>query len=326
MTTSSAHIDRFGSTVVGRFAPTPSGRMHLGNAFSALMAWLGARSAGGRMVMRIEDLDPRAQDARRAQLLMDDLRWLGLDWDEGPYWQSERSERYEVAVASLAERGLTYPCFCTRAQLHAATAPHASDGTYLYQGTCRNLSPEDVARRSLTRPPATRLRVPDANDSAGTICFEDLVFGPCQEVLARECGDFLVRRSDGVFAYQLAVTVDDALMGVTQVVRGRDLLGSAARQSYLYRLLGYEPPAFAHVPLLVAEGGRRLSKRDGDLDLGTLREAGISAARIVGRLAHAVGLAAADEDLMPRQLLERFSWDVVARHRADIVVDGTFLV
>lgn len=311
--------------VVGRFAPTPSGRMHLGNAFSALMAWLGAKSVGGHMVMRVEDLDPRAQDRERAQLLMDDLHWLGLDWDEGPYWQSERGSIYEAAVADLRDQGLTYPCFCTRAQLHAATAPHASDGTYLYQGTCRGLSAEEVARRSMQRPPATRLRVPDASDPEGTVNFVDLVYGPCQEVLAHECGDFLIRRSDGVFAYQLAVTIDDALMGVTQVVRGRDLLGSSARQSYLYRLLGFEPPVFAHVPLLVAPDGRRLSKRDGDLDLGALREAGVSAARIVGRLAHAVGLAEEGEDVMPSQLLKRFSWDTVARYRADIVVDGTFL-
>ena len=314
------------ASVKGRFAPTPSGRMHLGNAFSSLMAWLGARSAGGRMVLRIEDLDPRAQSPERAQLLMDDLRWLGLDWDEGPYWQSQRTEVYEQALARLEKQGLTYPCFCTRAQLHAATAPHASDGTYLYQGTCRGLTPAEVAERSLARPPATRLRVPAADDPAGTISWCDLAYGPQREVLAEECGDFLIRRSDGVFAYQLAVTVDDALMGVTQVVRGCDLLASSARQTYLYRLLGYEPPAFAHVPLLVAAEGRRLSKRDGDLDLGALRAAGVSAERIVGRLAHAVGLATAHEDLAPEQLLDRFSWEQVAAHRHDIVIDANFLI
>ena len=314
-----------GAGVVGRFAPTPSGRMHLGNAFSSLLAWLGARAAGGRMVMRIEDLDPRAQSPERAQLLMEDLRWLGLDWDEGPYWQSERGAVYEQALRHLDKLGLTYPCFCTRAQLHAATAPHASDGTYLYAGTCRGLSAEEVAQKSLTRPPATRLRVPDVHDPAGTIAFCDLVYGPQCEVLAEECGDFLIRRRDGVFAYQLAVTVDDALMGVTQVVRGRDLLASSARQTYLYRLLGFEPPAFAHVPLLVAEEGRRLSKRDGDLDLGALRSAGVTAERIVGRLAHAVGLADAHEDLSPERLIGRFSWEEVARHPDDIVIDTNFL-
>ncbi len=182
------------------------------------------------MVLRIEDLDPRAQDRSVARLLMDDLTWLGLDWDEGPYFQSERGDLYADAIEHLGEQGLTYPCFCTRSELHAATAPHASDGTYVYQGTCRNLSPEEVARKSMVRRPATRLRVPDEDDPAGTVTFDDVVYGRCSEMLARECGDFLVRRSDGVVAYQLAVVVDDALMGVTQVVRGHDLLGSAPRQ------------------------------------------------------------------------------------------------
>lgn len=311
--------------VVGRFAPTPSGRMHLGNAFSCLLAWLGARSENGRMIMRVEDLDPRAQSRERAQQIMDDLTWLGLDWDEGPSYQSDRTDIYQQVVGTLEKRGLTYPCFCTRSQLHAATAPHASDGTYVYQGTCRNLTPDEVARRSASRAPATRLRVPQPGEPGDVVNFDDLVYGHYEEQLARECGDFLIRRSDGVFAYQLAVVVDDALMGVNQVVRGRDLLGSAARQSYLFGLLGYQPPTYAHVPLLVAEGGRRLSKRDQDLDLGALREAGVSAARVVGRLAHAVGLAEDGEDILPQNLLSRFSWTTVARHSADIVVDSSFL-
>ena len=155
--------------VRGRFAPTPSGRMHLGNAFAALVAWLSARAAGGEMVLRIEDLDPRAANRERAEALIDDLRWLGLDWDEGPYWQSERCEAYADAIARLDAAGLTYPCFCSRAELHAASAPHASDGTPIYAGTCRDLSADEVARRTAQRPPATRLRVPDATDPAGTI-------------------------------------------------------------------------------------------------------------------------------------------------------------
>lgn len=306
----------------GRFAPTPSGRMHLGNVFSALMAWLSAKSAGGTMVMRVEDLDPRARDAERARLLMDDLAWLGLAWDEGPYFQSDREDLYAKAIGGLRERGLLYPCFCTRSELHAATAPHASDGTYVYRGTCRDLTPEQVAQKSQVRPPALRLRVPEADDPAGTISFEDLSFGPRREVLARECGDFLVCRSDGVVAYQLAVVVDDGLMGVTQVVRGRDLLGSSARQIYLARLLGLEPPRYGHVPLLVAPEGRRLSKRDQDLDLGALRAAGVRPERVVGWLAGQVGLAKPGEDLMPRDLLGRFDWETVRDHREDIVVDA----
>ena len=313
-------------TVIGRFAPTPSGRMHLGNVFSCLMAWLSARSAGGRIVLRIEDLDPRAQDKAVADRLMADLEWLGLPWDEGPYRQSERTDLYEDAVRRLGELGLTYPCFCTRAELHAATAPHASDGTYLYAGTCRDLTPEQIAERSCRRAPATRLRVPDEDDLAGTIEFCDLAYGPQREVLARECGDFLVRRSDGVFAYQLAVVVDDGLMGVNQVVRGRDLLGSSARQVYLARLLGLATPAYGHVPLLPAPDGRRLSKRDQDLDLGALRQRGISSRRIVGALAAAAGIAQKGEEVSPEELLGRFSWEKIAAHRGDIVINDEFLL
>lgn len=315
-----------GSQIVGRFAPTPSGRMHLGNVFSSLMAWLGARSAGGRMILRIEDLDQRAQRPEHADLLMHDLAWLGLDWDDGPFYQSKRSEVYIDALSTLEEQGLVYPCFCTRQQLHAASAPHASDGTYVYQGTCRGLSADEVARRSLERKPAMRLRVPEAEDPCALVAFEDLVYGHHEENLALDCGDFLVRRSDGVFAYQLAVVVDDALMGVNQVVRGRDLLGSVARQMYLLERLGRQAPAYAHVPLIVAPDGRRLSKRDRDLDLGALREAGVSPARIVGRLAQAVGLAEPGEDLMPQDLVGRFSWKALCNRQNDIVVDSNFLL
>lgn len=309
----------------GRFAPTPSGRMHLGNVFSALMAWLSARAAGGTIVLRIEDLDPRARNRDTAELLMRDLEWLGLIWDEGPYYQSDRQGVYDEAVAQLGKMGLTYPCFCTRAELHAASAPHASDGTYLYAGTCRELTPAQVAERAAVRPPATRLRVPEAGDPQGTIEFCDLAYGPQKEALAHECGDFLVRRSDGVTAYQLAVVVDDALMGVNQVVRGRDLLGSAARQSYLARLLGFAAPEYGHVPLLVAPGGRRLSKRDADLDLGALRERGVRPERILGVLAEAVGMPGAANGAGAEELIAGFSWDAIAAHRGDIVVDKSFL-
>lgn len=288
--------------------------MHAGNVLSALMAWLGARAAGGCMVLRIEDLDPRAQRPDAARLLIDDLRWLGLDWDEGPVYQSERADLYRTALDRLATQGLTYPCFCTRAELHAANAPHASDGTVLYAGTCRGLSAAEVERRRAKRPPATRLRVPDASDPAGTIAFTDLVFGPQCEVLAHSCGDFLVSRSDGVTAYQLAVVVDDALMGVNQVVRGHDLLGSSARQIYLQRLLGFPQPAYAHVPLLVTPEGRRLSKRDRDLDVGEIRARDKGPERLIGSLAALVGLAEDGEELTAAALVERFSWKTVAEH------------
>lgn len=299
--------------------------MHLGNVFAALVAWLSARAEGGSIVLRIEDLDPRAQQPGVAETLMRDLEWLGLTWDEGPFWQSERGEVYAEALERLSEQGLLYPCFCTRADLRAASAPHASDGALVYPGTCRGLSPKEVARRSAERAPSLRLLVPDAGDPAGTIEFCDLAYGPHREVLARDCGDFLVRRSDGVVAYQLAVVVDDALMGVTQVVRGHDLLPSCARQTYLARLLGWEPPQYGHVPLLVAPDGRRLAKRDRDLDLGALRKRGVHAEKIIGTLAAAAGLADPGCEASPAELVQGFSWNKVAAHHEDVIVDEVFL-
>lgn len=307
----------------GRFAPTPSGRIHLGNIFSSLIAWASIRSEGGTIVMRVEDLDTRARDPKIADQLLRDYEWLGLDWDEGPYRQSERTDVYLDAIHSLEERGLTYPCFCTRAELHAATAPHASDGTFIYQGTCRNLTPGQVAEKSRRRHPATRLKVPDADDPAGLITIDDRVYGSFTECLARDCGDFLIQRSDGVIAYQLAVVVDDALMGVNEVVRGRDLLPSSARQSYLGSLLGYERPAYAHVPLLIAPDGRRLSKRDRDLDIGTMRKRGITAQQIIGFLAGLIGLAEPNETLDAKEFAHRFTWDAVRAHKDDVAVDGS---
>ncbi len=306
---------------MGRFAPTPSGRMHLGNVLSCLVAWLGAKSAGGQVLLRIEDLDPRAQDRDVAEQLMDDLLWLGIPWDGEPVWQSERGDAYDEAIERLGEMGLTYPCFCSRAELHAATAPHAADGTYIYEGTCRDLSAEEVARRLAERPAAIRVRVPETDDPTGTVVVEDAVYGRHEECLARECGDFLVRRSDGVVAYQLAVVVDDAAMGVTQVVRGRDLLSSAARQSWLARQLGAEPPSWAHVPLMVAPDGRRLSKRDRDLDLGVLRERGTRPEAIVSFLARKLGLLSDGDEATPAELAADFSFERI-RNAADIVVDA----
>lgn len=307
--------------VVGRFAPSPSGRMHLGNIYASLVAWLSARSAGGRMVLRIEDLDPRTQSGPWTELLIRDLDWLGLTWDAGPFYQHDRIGRYEDAARSLVERGLTYPCFCTRAELHAASAPHASDGTPVYAGTCRNLSPDEVARRSAERSPATRLMVPAASDPAGVITFTDRVFGQqCQE-LARDCGDFLIRRSDGVFAYQLSVVVDDAEMGVNEVVRGCDLLASTPRQIYLQRLLGLPEPAYAHVPLLMAPDGRRLSKRDRDLDMEGLRERFRTPERLLGWLAGITGIAPDAEPRTAEELARIFSWDSIRAHRGNIAID-----
>ena len=297
--------------VVGRFAPTPSGRMHLGNLLCSLLAWLSARQAGGRVVLRIEDLDQGRTSLAYTRQLEKDLLALGLNWDEGglsagapgPYCQSQRTAYYEGQLKKLQAQGLVYPCFCSRAELHAASAPHASDGELLYAGKCRSLSPEEAAARAQKRPPALRLRVPGEE-----IAFTDGHYGPMAQNLARDCGDFILRRSDGVFAYQLAVAADDAAMGVTQVVRGGDLLSSTPRQLWLQDRLGLPHPEYGHLPLLLAPDGRRLAKRDRDQELGQLQKR-YTAPELVGLLAHAANLLDRPEAAAPRELLPLFSWE-----------------
>ena len=300
---------------VGRFAPSPSGRLHLGNLACSLLAWLSARSRGGRIVLRIEDLDAARCPRVYADQLEEDLRWLGLDWDEGgsrggphgPYYQSECAEIYTESYKKLDAMGLVYPCFCSRAQLHAASAPHTADGNVVYPGTCRHLTPAEVAEKRRAKAPAWRVRVPDEE-----VAFTDRCMGPHRENLLTGCGDFYLRRADGVFAYQLAVVVDDARMGVTEVVRGADLLSSTARQIYLYRLLGLTPPAFAHCPLLLDAAGRRLSKRDGDQSLENLRGR-YTAAEIIGKLAYLYGLQPEPAPRTPESLLPDFDWAKVPK-------------
>jgi len=291
---------------IGRFAPTPSGRMHLGNLFSGLLAWLSARSAGGEMLLRIEDLDTPRCPPENAELMRSDLRWLGLDWDREQPPQRTRTAAYEAALASLEAAGQVFPCWCSRSDLNSApNAPHASDGHTIYPGTCRNLTAEIRAEKAAQRPPLHRLAVPDE-----TISFLDGHYGPYEENLARECGDFVLRRADGVFSYQLAVVVDDIAGGVTQVVRGQDLLSSTPRQLYLYRLLSASPPRHYHLPLLTAADGRRLSKRDRDLDMGLLRRY-YAPEELVGALAHAAGLLDKPESCTPRDLIPLFDWDKI---------------
>lgn len=291
--------------LTGRFAPSPSGRMHLGNAFSALLAWLSVRSRGGRMLLRIEDLDPERCRPAYAETLKADLGWLGLDWDEEQPRQSTRTDAYRAQFETLDALGLVYPCYCSRAELHAASAPHASDGNVIYAGTCRHLTAAERAAK--TRAPAWRVTVPDE-----TISVTDGLQGLYTENLARDCGDFIVRRSDGVYAYQLAVVTDDAAGGVTEVVRGRDLLSSAPRQLWLQRTLGLPSPAYYHVPLLVAPDGRRLSKRERDLDLGALREQ-YTAEQLVGKLACFAGLQPDEAPVRACDLAARFRWADVRR-------------
>jgi len=281
--------------------------MHLGNLWSCLLAWLAARSAGGRMVLRLEDLDPDRCRQAYCDQIMRDLEWLGLDWDGPPVYQSKRTEGYAEAFRELEKRGLIYPCFCTRAERLAASAPHRSDGAAVYDGRCGRLSPEERAELCKTRRPAWRVRVPEK-----TVTFRDLLYGAYREDLASDCGDFILRRSDGVYAYQLAVVVDDALMGVTQVVRGSDLLSSAPRQLWLQEGLSLPHPEYGHLPLLLAPDGRRLAKRDRDQELGRLRER-YTAPQLVGRLAHAARLIDRPEAISPRELIPLFSWEKLPR-------------
>ena len=285
---------------VGRFAPTPSGRMHLGNVFAALIAWLSVRSQNGQMVLRMEDLDTQRTSGEFAQVLRSDLQWLGLDWDLETAPQSQRSAVYDRYFEKMMDEGLLYPCYCTRSQLHSVNAPHLSDGTYVYPGTCRNLTNPPAGRK-----PAWRVMVPDKVWS-----FKDRVQGDYSLNLATDCGDMVVRRADGVYVYQLAVTVDDGEAGVTEVIRGMDLLSSGPRQMYLQELLGFPHPDYGHVPMLLAPDGRRLSKRDADLDLGQLRKH-MTPEALIGNLAFAAGLTDRFEPVSAKELAQHFCWDML---------------
>ena len=292
----------------GRFAPSPTGPLHLGNARTALLSWLAARAAGGRWILRVEDLDrPRVRPGMEARQL-EELRWLGLEWDEGPdlggpcgpYRQSELGRRYEAALEALRAAGRAYPCFCSRAEIAAAaSAPHGpGEEGPVYPGTCRGLPAAEVARRRQERRPAWRLAV-----EPGPVRFEDGIHGPC----GFEVADFVVARADGIAAYQLAVAVDDAAMGVTDVVRGDDLLPSTARQLLVYRALGLAAPRFAHVPLVVGEDGERLAKRHAALSLGELKAAGAEPRVVTGFLAALSGLCPPGEAIGPAELLPAFA-------------------
>ena len=281
----------------GRFAPSPTGELHLGNARTAILAWLWARSEGAGFTMRVEDLDrPRVRPGL-AQRQLEELDWLGITWDEGPdprtgddlgargpYRQSERTAQYEAALGALGDH--VYECFCSRAEIAAASAPHGpQDDGPRYPGTCAHLGRAQRAERRRTRAPALRLRVPP-----GPIAFHDELQGAQEFDPGATVGDFVLRRADGIFAYQLAVVVDDAAMGVTQVLRGEDLLPSTARQILLYRLLGLREPRWAHAGLVASASGERLSKRDRAASLSALRAAGRDPSELVTRLCALLGL------------------------------------
>lgn len=298
--------------------------MHLGNVFTALVSWLSAKKEGGRWLLRIEDLDPQRSKTEYARLIEDDLHWLGLDWDEGgladrgtagPYRQSMRGDIYAEVLDRLAATGLTYPCVCTRADIMSTQAPHESDGRIIYQGTCRPSDAPPFHAAKPTHPCATRLYVPDSE-----IHFDDGVFGPQSVNLTDHCGDFVLQRADGAWAYQLAVVIDDALMGVTEVVRGCDLLLSTAQQLYLYGLLGYTPPRYIHLPLICNSAGQRLSKRDLSMSMSELRLR-YTPQEIIGKLACMAGITNDCGPCTPESLVGIFDVGRLPRQRAVTVSD-----
>ncbi|HEV2295228.1 MAG TPA: tRNA glutamyl-Q(34) synthetase GluQRS [Tepidisphaeraceae bacterium] len=298
---------------VTRLAPSPTGALHLGNARTFLVNWLLARQQGWRIILRIEDLDgPRIKHGADQQAI-DDLRWLGIDWDEGPVYQSARQAEYDIALQRLIGAGRTFLCICSRKDVEsAASAPHASDGSAIYPGTCRNgihdLRPET--------PVAVRFRVPDE-----VITFDDVFAGRQSFAVARQLGDFVIAKSDGTAAYQLAVVVDDAAMGITDIVRGDDLLDSTPRQLLLYRALELSDciPNYFHLPLVLGPDGRRLAKRHGDTRLATCRDAGISAGRVLKRLASWCGIEGVGDDVRAADLVDRF--EIARLPRAPIAFD-----
>jgi len=302
---------------VGRLAPSPTGGLHLGHARTFLIAWLAARHAGGRVILRIEDLDASRVRAEARRTALDDLRWLGLDWDEGPdvggpsapYVQSERSSLYDEILDRLKASESIYPCTCTRADIErASSAPHAEDEGPTYSGTCAGRG----AASAITlgdRPFAWRFRVP-----AGPIGWDDLFLGRVELDPSHAGGDFVVARHTAGHSYQLAVVADDAAMGVSQVIRGADLVSSTPRQILLYRRLGRPEPRFGHVPLAVMPDGRRLAKRDGSLKLTVLRDAGVDPRALVGALIHSCGWSRQIIPMAPRDAIDRFDASVLPAH------------
>lgn len=297
-----------------RFAPSPTGYLHLGNVWTAMLGWLQTKKAGGILVLRVEDIDEQRSKTEYMTAFMEDMLRLGLTWDEGPYIQRERYGRYHEAIERLAGMGLIYPCYCSRARLQAvAGAPHDGDMP-VYDGRCYGMS--EAEREKNNKPPSLRVHVPDC-----VISYQDGVYGEQCENLRRDCGDFVVHRADGMYAYQLAVSVDDGAMGITHVLRGRDLLNSTGRQIALMRLLGYKNRIeYTHVPLLVDSEGRRLSKRQHGMTVRDLWAAGADSQQILGYLAYKGGLVDTPGRYGLGELVQRF--DTAKIGRTDISIDA----
>lgn len=329
----------------GRFAPTPSGRMHIGNIYAMLGAWLSARSSNDAIYLRIEDIDEPRVVPGAADLIMDDLQWLGLDWDGAPVYQSARHPLYEDALRALQRltiddsgavtadatgnaTPLIYPCFCSRADIRAASAPQEGDRFMIYPGTCRRLAetnPDEVrARLAQGRRHSLRIAMPASNS---TIAFEDRVFGHQEFNVTREIGDSVVRRADGLFSYQLVVVVDDLAMGVDDIVRGRDLLRSNALQIWIRQALTDSTDySYAHLPLIDNASGQRLAKREKSLDMGILRKHGVTPERVIGYCAWLLGLQGDPHSTHPQPMsaqetLTEFSWAKVRTDTADRSLD-----
>lgn len=300
---------------VTRLAPSPTGALHLGNARTFLINWLMARQRGWKILLRIEDLDGPRIKAGADRQAIEDLQWLGLNWDEGPVYQSTRSEIYKRAALRLLAEGKAYPCVCTRREVElAASAPHAEDGAAVYPGTCRGkYRTLEEAEAASGRTAVIRFAVPE-----GKLEFVDGFKGACRFEPAKELGDFVILKADGTAAYQLAVVIDDAEMGVSEVVRGDDLLDSTPRQMLVYRALGLSEkiPNYYHLPLIVGSDGRRLAKRHGDTRLAYYRERGASAERVLGLLGRWCGLEVSEE-VSAKELLSKFDLGRVPKEQID---------